>query len=147
MKIEIFCDGAVRSDGKDRYAAAACAFVMYKNKKQAYSAYRMLSASDVTSNEAEYEAVIFALISAIAMDCHNPIIYTDSATVYNQITHRWACKSPRLVPLLFTIKKIQQTFNFTIQHVSRKYVAIADQLCNEILDEFQGLVPSEDLDI
>jgi ribonuclease HI len=145
MKIEIFCDGAVRSEGKYSYPASACAFVMYKNGRFIYAANRLLV--DVSSNEAEYEAIITALFTCIAMEYKNPIIYTDSNTAFEQITGKSACKSPKLVPLLFTIKKIKQHFAFTIIKVPRSEVHEADTLCNEILDEFQGITPSEDLDL
>lgn len=145
MHIEIFCDGAVRDEGINKPACAACAFVVYRNKKLIYSAYRLINTT--SSNEAEYEAVISALYSAIAADWLHPIIYTDSSVVYNQITNNWKTSSPNLVPLVFSIKKIKQTFDFTIKQVPRKLVFLADGLCNEILDEYQGLVPSENLNI
>lgn len=145
MKIEIYCDGAVRSEGKYSYPASACAFVIYKNGRFLYAANRLLG--NVSSNEAEYEAIVNALFTCIAMDYKNPIIYTDSATAYGQIIGKIACKSSRLVPLLFTIKKIKQQFSFSINKVSRSEVHQADTLCNEILDEFQGIIPSENLDL
>ncbi len=145
MIIEVFCDGAVRSEGKYSYPASACAFVIYHNKRVAYRANRLWG--NISSNEAEYEAIITALFTCIAMDYKNPIIYTDSATAYTQITGQSACKSPRLVPLLFTIKKIKQTFSFSVQKVPRTLVQEADTLCNEILDEFQGISLGENLDL
>jgi ribonuclease HI len=143
--IEVFCDGAVRTDGKDRVGASACAFAIFVNEKFVYSAYRLLG--DVTSNQAEYEAVIFALTTCVAMDYKTPVIYTDSAAVFNQITRNWACKSKNLVPLLYTVKKIQQNFAFTIKQVPRKFVHIPDAMCNELLDEFQGITSGEYLDV
>lgn len=145
MIIEVFCDGGVRSEGKYSYPASACAIVIYVNKRVAYRANRLLG--NISSNEAEYEAIIMALLTCIAMDYRNPVIYTDSATAYTQITGKSACKSPRLVPLLFTIKKIKQSFSFSVQKVPRDLVHEADTLCNEILNEFQGITPSEDLDL
>lgn len=146
MNYEIFCDGAVRSEGKHAAGAACCAFVVKKNNNVIYTAYRLLR-EDTTSNEAEYEALLLALTTAIAAKYPHPKIYTDSATVFNQVTGIWACKSPRLVPFLFTIKKMKQVYSFTLEQVPRSEVSIADSVCNEILDEFQGKRPSEDLDL
>ena len=107
--VEIFCDGAVRDDGKYTYGASACAIAVFNKQKPIYSASRLLTCK--TSNQAEYEAIILALTTAVAADWFHPIIYTDSKTAYNQITGIWVTKSLNLVPLLYTIKQIQQRRN------------------------------------
>ena len=83
MLVEVYCDGAVRSEGKYTLPASACAFAVFINKRLAYQAYRLLG--EVTSNEAEYEAIIMTLLYCVAKGYKNPIIYTDSATVSDQI--------------------------------------------------------------
>jgi ribonuclease HI len=65
-----------------------------------------------TNNEAEYEAVIAGLLICSMADLVDPIIYTDSAVVANQVNGKWRCKNSALVPLLMTIEEIREEYNF-----------------------------------
>jgi ribonuclease HI len=67
-------------------------------------------------------------------DLIDPIIYTDSAVVANQISGRWRCKNESLLPLLMTVEEIRSEFNFRIVQVKRNYVWEADSLANQFLD-------------
>lgn len=135
MNIEVFCDGASRGQGQKRIGDASCAAVVYKNRKKVAQFARGLGYR--TNNEAEYEAVIAALLICSMSDFLDPIIYTDSAVVANHINGKWECKNKLLMPLLMTIEDIRDEFNFRVVQVDRSFVWEADYLANEFLDQLK----------
>lgn len=135
MNVEVFCDGASRGQGQKKFGDAACAVVVYKNKKKVVEFARGLGAR--TNNEAEYEAVITALLICTMSDFVDPILYTDSSVVANHVNQKWACKNSSLLPLLMTIEEIKSVYRFRLVQVQRNNVAEADSLANKFLDNFQ----------
>lgn len=135
MYVEIFCDGASRGQGQRKVGEAACATVVYKNRKKVAQYARGLGKR--TNNEAEYEAVIASLLIAAMSDLYDPIIYSDSAVVVNQINKKWECKHPDLLPLLMSIREIQEDYRFRIIQVPRQLVYEADDLASKFLDKLE----------
>jgi ribonuclease HI len=135
MNIEVFCDGASRGQGQKRVGEAACATVVYKNKKKVAQFARGLGTR--SNNEAEYEAVITALLICSMSDFIDPIIYTDSAVVANQVNKKWKCKNKALMPLLMTVEEIQSEYRFRLIQVPRNLVWEPDQLANQFLDQLE----------
>jgi ribonuclease HI len=97
------------------------------------------------NNEAEYEAVIAGLLICSMADLLDPIIYTDSALVANQINGKWKCKKDNLIPLLMTVEEIREEYNFRVVQVPRAFVWEPDSLANTFLDGLQ--LRRDDLDI
>lgn len=135
MNIEVFCDGASRGQGQKKIGEASCAAVVYKNRKKVAQFARGLGKR--SNNEAEYEAVIAALLICSMSDFLDPIIYTDSAVVANQINGKWRCKNESLMPLLMTIEDIRQEYKFRVVQVPRNLVWEPDSLANEFLDQLE----------
>jgi len=135
MNIEVFCDGASRGQGQKKYGEAACSVVVYRNRKKIAQFARGLGRR--TNNEAEYEAVIAGLLICSMADLTDPIIYTDSSVVANQVNGNFKCKSPTLIPLLMTIEEIKDEFNFRVVQVKRDFVWEPDALANAFLDELE----------
>jgi len=135
MNIEVFCDGASRGQGQKKFGEASCSAVVYRNRKKIAQFARGLGPR--TNNEAEYEAVIAGLLICSMADLADPIIYTDSAVVANQVNGRWKCKNPTLIPLLMTIEEIKDEFNFRVVQVKRSFVWEPDALANTFLDELE----------
>jgi len=135
LNVEVFCDGASRGQGQKKFGDAACAVIVYKNKKKVVEFARGLGAR--TNNEAEYEAVITALLICTMSDFVDPIIYTDSSVVANHVNQKWVCKNSLLLPLLMTIEEIKSVYRFRLVQVQRNYVIEADSLANKFLDNFQ----------
>lgn len=153
MLVQAYCDGASRGQGIKRKPSknpedqtpeavkngqlgeAACAAVIFKNGKEVARYARGLGKR--TNNQAEYEAVITALLICSMADLIDPIIYSDSAVVVNQVSGKWDCRSDELLPLFLSIKEIQSEFRFRIQQVPRitKGIALADLYANEFLDQ------------
>jgi len=136
MNIEVFCDGASRGQGQKKYGESACAAVVYKNKKKVAQFARGLGRR--TNNEAEYEAVITGLLICSMSDFIDPIIYTDSAVVANQVNSKWICKNQALIPLLMTIEEIKSEYRFRLIQVPRKFVWEPDKLSNQFLDQLRN---------
>jgi ribonuclease HI len=143
MNIEVFCDGASRGQGQKKIGEAACAVVVYKNRKKVAQFARGLGKRN--NNEAEYEAVIAGLLICSMADLLDPIIYTDSALVANQINGKWKCKKDNLIPLLMTVEEIREEYNFRVVQVPRAFVWEPDSLANTFLDGLQ--LRRDDLDI
>lgn len=135
MNIEVFCDGASRGQGQKKFGEASCGVVVYKNRKKIAQFARGLGPR--TNNEAEYEAVIAGLLICSMADLVDPIIYTDSAVVANQVNGKWKCKNSALMPLLMTVEEIKAEFNFRVVQVPRAFVWEPDGLANEFLDQLQ----------
>lgn len=135
MHIEVFCDGASRGQGQRKVGEASCAAVVYKNRKKVAQFARGLGLR--TNNEAEFEAVISALLICSMSDFYDPVIYTDSAVVANQINGKWKCRNNALLPLLMTVQDIKEEFNFKIVQVERSFVWEPDELCNKFLDKLE----------
>jgi ribonuclease HI len=135
MNIEVFCDGASRGQGQKKFGEASCGVVVYKNRKKVAQFARGLGPR--TNNEAEYEAVISGLLICSMADLPDPIIYTDSAVVANQVTGKWKCKNSSLIPLLMTIEEIREEFNFRVVQVPRSFVWEPDGLANSFLDQLE----------
>jgi len=135
MNIEVFCDGASRGQGQKKNGEAACSAVVYKNRKKIAQFARGLGAR--SNNEAEYEAVIAGLLICSMSDLIDPIIYTDSAVVANQINGKWLCRNASLIPLLMTVEDIRSEYKFRVLQVPRAFVWEPDALANAFLDELE----------
>jgi len=133
--IEVFCDGASRGQGQKKIGEAACATTIYRNRKKIAQFARGLGSR--SNNEAEYEAVIAGLLICSMGDLLNPVIYTDSAVVANQINGKWKCRNDSLLPLLMTVEDIRDEFNFKVVQVERSFVWEPDALANEFLDTLE----------
>lgn len=134
--IECFVDGASRGQGVKEIGDAACAAVIYKNRKKIAFYSRALGKRD--NNEAEYEAVLMGLLMCAMADYKNPIIYSDSAVVVNQVNGRWKCNNEKLLPLLMSIKVIQKEFYFKLVQVPREFVHPADTEAHKILNDLEA---------
>ena len=139
MNIEVFCDGASRGQGQKKFGEAACAAVVYKNKKKVVQFARGLGRR--TNNEAEYEAVITGLLICSMSDFIDPIIYTDSAVVAHQVNGKWQCKNKALIPLLMTIEEIKSEYRFRLVQVPRNLVWEPDRLSNQFLNQLENNKP------
>ncbi len=138
--IEVYVDGGCRQiPGASGIGEAACGAVIYINKKRQGEFARGLGKR--TSNEAEYEAVLCGIMLCWSANLKDPIIYSDSTLVVNQVLNKYECTSPSLKPYLFTIQQIQKEFRFRLQHVSRNGVSEADTLVNLFLDTLLREMP------
>lgn len=135
-QIEVQIDGSCRGNGKNPDSPggnAAIGVVIFKNGKRIGEFRRAIGQR--SSNEAEYEALIHAILICWAGDLLAPVILSDSETVVNQVEGRWKCKSNSLKPLHASVKELRDAFPFHLQQVPRRMVAEADALAKSFIDE------------
>lgn len=136
---EAVIDGAARGQGAGTVPGlgqGAVGVVIARNKKTVWGFARGLGL--VTNNQAEYEALIAALMLCWAADdIDDPIIYSDSQVVTMQVNGLWRCKNPTLQPLLLSVQQIKADYRFRLQHVQRHIVSAADALANDFLDQLE----------
>ncbi len=136
--ISIYCDGGSRGNP----GPAASAFVVFdSNNDLLYQ--RGFFLGTATNNQAEYQAVIFAL-QWLAKQIPNPksqipiIFYLDSELVVNQINGLYKVKDPNLKIKFLEIKKLIANCQLLIAnfvHVPREQNKSADLLVNQTLDQ------------
>lgn len=98
-----------------------------------------------TNNEAEYEAVIFAMQKAKALFGGEKIkkldfeIRTDSELVANQLRGEYKMENEKLQPLFMKTWNLKIDFGVVkFTHIPREKNKEADRLVNEALDREQG---------
>jgi ribonuclease HI len=92
-----------------------------------------------TNNQAEYEALISAIESAIALHAEEIICHLDSQLVVKQVTGEYRVKNPELRTLWRKAQELIRSFKkASFISVPRTNIQIqkADALVNEALDEF-----------
>lgn len=90
-----------------------------------------------TNNQAEYEAVIFALEKAKALGCDELLLYIDSELIVNQLKRKYRVKDGNLAALFLRVWNLSQQFQkVSFHHIHREENTVADRLVNEAIDEF-----------
>ncbi len=130
-KIKIFTDGGSRGNpGK-----AAIGVVIGQKR---YSQF----IGEATNNEAEYQAIIFAL-KKIKQICGNKKakqmeieLFADSELVINQLNGKYKIKEKKLKELFLEVWNLKQDFKkVEFYHLPREKNKEADFLVNKVLDE------------
>lgn len=95
-----------------------------------------------TNNEAEYQAIVFALKKAKSLLGSHVArqtsieIRSDSQLIVNQLSGLFKLKQPELFPYFVAIWNLKQDFKSVyFTHIPREHNAVADKLVNETLDE------------
>lgn len=89
-----------------------------------------------TNNEAEYEALIFALKETQNFTKELVHCFLDSELVVKQLNGEYQVLNPRLEVLWLKVRELQQKFqNVSFSHVSRSNINIkeVDRLANRVL--------------
>lgn len=129
-----YIDGASRGQGFGSTTQAALGVVITRNDKVIWGFARGLGS--VTNNVAEYEALLACLLMCWSSDdIKDPLIYSDSQLVVNQVNGTWQCEAKALIPLHFSIMQIADQYRFRLFQVPRNIVSSADALVNEFLDD------------
>lgn len=122
--IKIFTDAGARGN-----PGPAAIGVIINNKK--YSQYL----GQRTNNQAEYEAVIFALEKAKKLKLRQVEINLDSELVSKQLNHEYKIKDKSLQRLFIKVWNLSLDFDKVIFHcISREKNKEADKLVNQELN-------------
>ncbi len=90
---------------------------------------------EATNNQAEYEAVIFALQKAKQLKIKNIELRTDSELIGKQLLGRYKIKDPDLQPLFIKAWNLRLDYDkVDIKIISREQNKKADKLVNRELD-------------
>lgn len=93
-----------------------------------------LGFTKVTSNQAEYYALIQGLEAAIKWGVRRLQVLGDSKLVIDQMTGVWNCDSPNLIGYHNTAKTLQRSFHcIKFQHIPRELNEDADRLAYQTL--------------
>lgn len=126
--MKIYVDGAAWGNP----GPAGIGGVLYKDGKEIgrFSEYL----GEATNNEAEYQALIFALKQAQPEKEESVEIYSDSELLVRQLTSTYKVKSVNLKPLYEEVKILLSHFTqVRITHISRDQNTEADRLANQAI--------------
>ncbi len=135
MKTVIYTDGGARNN-----PGPAGIGVVIQKQNQTLKKYSEFI-GEATNNEAEYQAIIFALKKAKLLFGKKKTkemeieLYSDSELIVKQMNHEYKIKEANLQPLF--IKAWNLTLDFkqvSFKHVLREKNAEADRLVNQALD-------------
>ena len=132
-QIKIFSDGGARGNP----GPAAIAFLIHSEagqtliEKSHYLGYR-------TNNQAEYEALIAALESAVVLGAEEVTCHLDSQLVVKQINGEYRVRNVELMKLWRKVQELLKSFkkvNFISVRRTNIQIQKADTLLNKTLDE------------
>src|SRR5690242_18772812 len=75
---------------------------------------------ETTNNQAEYQAILFALEEAKKYQPKRIQFFLDSELATKQLNGQYRVKNADLIPIYLKIKELCQQFEVTFQHVYRK---------------------------
>jgi len=136
-KIIIYADGGSR--GNPGQAAAGVLFC--NEKKQSFKEYSEYLGDNLTNNEAEYQAVIFALQKFKAVfgkklaESSEVEIKSDSELLVKQLNAKYKILEPKIQSLFLAIWNLKLDFKkVKFSLIKRENNVAADKLVNEALD-------------
>jgi ribonuclease HI/pterin-4a-carbinolamine dehydratase len=89
-----------------------------------------------TNNQAEYQALKFALEEAQKLQARTVHVYMDSLLVVNQLTGKFKVRNRDLWPIHDAIRQLAKTFkDVHYTQVPREFNKLADAMVNKTLDE------------
>ena len=135
MKITIYTDGGAR--GNPGPAAIGAVIIQSGQTIQKYGEF----IDEATNNQAEYQAVIFALKKVKLLFGKKPAkkmeieLYSDSELIVNQLNHKYKIKEEDLQPLFLKVWNLTLDFKQVVfKHIARTRNKEADRLVNQALD-------------
>jgi ribonuclease HI len=127
----VYTDGASRGNP----GPAAAAFVFLKNNHIVFK--KSFFLGNMTNNQAEYQAIIKALMKAQDFIKTKIIVFSDSELVIKQLNGEYRVTKPHLKVLKEkTMNLVKEYTNVRFEHISRqnKWIQYVDKLCNQSLD-------------
>jgi len=142
-KIIIYTDGGSRNNP----GPSAIGVVFYNEKNQLIKSYSEYLGDNFTNNEAEYQAVIFALKKFKALfgkkiaETSEVELKTDSEFLIKQIKGEYKVLEPRIQSLFITVWNLRIDFKkikFTL--ISREKNKEADKLVNDAFNSHNKIM-------
>jgi ribonuclease HI len=129
MKLTIYTDGGARGNP----GPAGIGVVIERDGKivKEYGKY----IGETTNNQAEYQALIFALESAKEMGGTEVEVLMDSELIVKQLKGEYRVRDAGLSPLYLCVHNLRAGFaKFSVRHIRREQNKEADRMVNEALD-------------
>ncbi len=141
-RIIIYTDGGSRGNpGK-----AAIGVVFCNEKDQPIKKYSEYLGDGLTNNDAEYQAIIFALKKFKALfgkaiaQTSDVEIRADSELVVKQLNGDYRLENPKIQQFFIEIWNLKFDFkSVKFKHIAREKNKEADRLANEVLDRQAGV--------
>ena len=135
MKTTIYTDGGARNN-----PGPAAIGVVIQKQGQTFKKYSEFI-GEATNNEAEYQAVVFALKKAKLLFGKKKTkemeieLYSDSELIVKQLIHEYKIKESNLQPLFIKVWNLTLDFKqVNFKHILREKNKEADELVNQALD-------------
>lgn len=131
-QLTVYSDGGARGTP----GPAAIAFLIIDDNGQILKT-RSHCLGERTNNQAEYEALIAALETAVALGAEEVTCYLDSELVVKHLTGEYKVKNPALLKLWSRVRELKQCFKqirFVNVPRTNRYIQEADRLVNQALD-------------
>ena len=139
-KIIIYTDGGSRGNP----GPTAIGMVFCNERGEIFKKYSQYLGDGLTNNEAEYQAVIFALnkfksLFGKKLAQNSEIkIRSDSELLINQLNGKYKILEPKIQSLFLTIWNLKLDFkNVKFRLISREKNKEADSLVNEVLNNLE----------
>lgn len=95
---------------------------------------------ETTNNQAEYQALLFAVEQSHTMGAEEVWCYLDSELIVKQLHGKYRVKNKELAPLFLKIWNLKQKFKkITFTHIPRERNKEADMLVNIAIDDHLAL--------
>lgn len=93
---------------------------------------------ETTNNVAEYSALLMGLMAARKLRVTELFVFADSELMVRQVTQKYKINNSQLKDLANMVWQITMPFDvLEYQHIRRTENKIADELVNQILDEYE----------
>lgn len=131
MKITIYTDGGARGNP----GPAAAGVVIYQEGKKEPKKYSKFL-GEMTNNQAEYEAVLYAMSLAQKLKPEEIDFYLDSELLVGQLSREFKIKNMALGKYFVKIWNASQSFKkINYYYIPREKNKEADRLANKAIDE------------
>lgn len=128
----LYTDGACR----DNPGPGGCGIYLSCDDGETTFTHSSFLGTDMTNNQAEYEAIRKGVEFALDRDVTHLTIKSDSKLVVNQLTGEWDCNDDALDSLRqSTLDCLDELDSWEIEHIPREDNTKADKLANKALDE------------
>ncbi len=138
MKTIVYTDGASRGNP----GMAALGIVICNEHGEAYKKYSEFLGEEMTNNEAEYNALIFALKKLKLLLGKEKVkqteveIRSDSELLVKQMNGQYKLSDKRIQEFFITVWNLKTEFKeVKFKHIARELNKQADMLANEALDK------------
>ncbi|MBN1282225.1 MAG: ribonuclease HI family protein [Proteobacteria bacterium] len=130
-RITIHSDGAARGNPGPAGAGA-----VLRDESGAVVAEVSEYIGETTNNQAEYQALIFALGEAKRLGATSVAVFADSELMVRQLNGDYRVKNEGLKPLYQeAFKALRAVGEYTIEHLPRERNKEADKLANRAIDQ------------